>query len=106
MRIAWNEAEARQGYELSSREAAASFGDDRIFIERYVERPRHIEIQVPPRLVRVRVRVRVVGLTSTLTLTLTLTPTLIFCCSCSPTRTATRSTCRSATARSSGATRR
>ena len=59
MRIAWNEAEARQGYELSSREAAASFGDDRIFIERYVERPRHIEIQVPPRLVRVRVRVRV-----------------------------------------------
>ena len=46
MRIAWNEAETRQGFELSSREAAASFGDDRIFIERYVERPRHIEIQL------------------------------------------------------------
>ena len=46
MRIAWNGAETRQGFELSSREAAASFGDDRIFIERYVERPRHIEIQL------------------------------------------------------------
>ncbi len=46
MRIAWNDAEARQGFTLSSREAAASFGDDRIFIERYVEQPRHIEIQL------------------------------------------------------------
>ena len=46
MRVAWNEEEARQGFTLSSREAAASFGDDRIFIERYVENPRHIEIQL------------------------------------------------------------
>jgi len=46
MRIAWDEAEARQAFGLSQREAAASFGDDRIFIERYVEKPRHIEIQL------------------------------------------------------------
>ena len=46
MRVAWNEEEARQGFTLSSREAASSFGDDRIFIERYVENPRHIEIQL------------------------------------------------------------
>ena len=46
MRIAWDEAEARQAVGLSQREAAASFGDDRIFIERYVEKPRHIEIQL------------------------------------------------------------
>jgi len=46
MRIAWNEAEARSGFAVSSREAASSFGDDRIFIERYVQAPRHIEIQL------------------------------------------------------------
>ena len=46
MRIAWNEAEARQGFALSQREAASSFGDDRIFIERFVQEPRHIEIQL------------------------------------------------------------
>ncbi|WP_336056309.1 acetyl/propionyl/methylcrotonyl-CoA carboxylase subunit alpha [Nitratireductor sp. CH_MIT9313-5] len=46
MRIAWNEAEAREGFERSKSEAASSFGDDRIFIEKFVEEPRHIEIQV------------------------------------------------------------
>ncbi|WP_373353502.1 acetyl-CoA carboxylase biotin carboxylase subunit [Pseudoroseicyclus sp. CXY001] len=46
MRIAWDEAEAREGFESSRREAAASFGDDRIFIEKFVTQPRHIEIQV------------------------------------------------------------
>ena len=46
MRIAWDEAEARAGFDVSSREAASSFGDDRIFIERYIESPRHIEIQL------------------------------------------------------------
>jgi len=46
MRIAWNEAEARDGFERSKSEAASSFGDDRIFIEKFVEQPRHIEIQV------------------------------------------------------------
>ncbi|MBW7921096.1 MAG: acetyl/propionyl/methylcrotonyl-CoA carboxylase subunit alpha [Rubellimicrobium sp.] len=46
MRIAWNDDEARAGFAAAGREAAASFGDDRIFIEKYVTRPRHIEIQV------------------------------------------------------------
>ncbi|WP_225027847.1 acetyl-CoA carboxylase biotin carboxylase subunit [Xinfangfangia pollutisoli] len=46
MRIAWNEAEAREGFQSSKNEAAASFGDDRIFIEKFVTQPRHIEIQV------------------------------------------------------------
>jgi propionyl-CoA carboxylase alpha chain len=46
MRIAWNEAEARDGFGASRREAQASFGDDRIFIEKFVTDPRHIEIQV------------------------------------------------------------
>jgi propionyl-CoA carboxylase alpha chain len=46
MRIAWNDAEAREGFERSKSEAAASFGDDRIFIEKFIEEPRHIEIQV------------------------------------------------------------
>jgi propionyl-CoA carboxylase alpha chain len=46
MRIAWNDAEAREGFALSRSEAKSSFGDDRIFIEKFVTQPRHIEIQV------------------------------------------------------------
>ncbi len=46
MRIAWNDAEAREGFQLSRNEAKSSFGDDRIFIEKFVTQPRHIEIQV------------------------------------------------------------
>ncbi|HHW35013.1 MAG TPA: acetyl/propionyl/methylcrotonyl-CoA carboxylase subunit alpha [Paracoccus solventivorans] len=46
MRIAWNDQEAREGFESSKNEAANSFGDDRIFIEKFVTQPRHIEIQV------------------------------------------------------------
>lgn len=46
MRIAWNDEEAREGFARSRSEAASSFGDDRIFIEKFVEEPRHIEIQV------------------------------------------------------------
>jgi len=46
MRIAWTDAEAREGFQSSRNEAAASFGDDRIFIEKFVTQPRHIEIQV------------------------------------------------------------
>ena len=46
MRIAWNDEEAREGFQSSKNEAAASFGDDRIFIEKFVTQPRHIEIQV------------------------------------------------------------
>lgn len=46
MRIAWNDDEAREGFQSSKNEAAASFGDDRIFIEKFVTQPRHIEIQI------------------------------------------------------------
>ncbi|CAD7049568.1 acetyl/propionyl-CoA carboxylase subunit alpha [Pseudorhizobium halotolerans] len=46
MRIAWDDAEAREGFQSSKNEAKSSFGDDRIFIEKFVTEPRHIEIQV------------------------------------------------------------
>jgi propionyl-CoA carboxylase alpha chain len=46
MRIAWNEVEVRDGFRASQSEARSSFGDDRIFIEKFVTSPRHIEIQV------------------------------------------------------------
>lgn len=46
MRIAWNAEEVRDGYTRSKSEAASSFGDDRVFIEKFIQNPRHIEIQV------------------------------------------------------------
>jgi|TARA_B110000114_G_scaffold177736_1_gene209874 propionyl-CoA carboxylase alpha chain len=46
MRIAWNDEEVREGFQSSKNEAAKSFGDDRIFIEKFITQPRHIEIQV------------------------------------------------------------
>jgi propionyl-CoA carboxylase alpha chain len=46
MRIARNDAEARDGFRAAQSEAKASFADDRVFIEKYIEEPRHIEIQV------------------------------------------------------------
>ena len=46
MRIAWSEAEVAEGFASSKSEAKSSFGDDRIFIEKFVTQPRHIEIQV------------------------------------------------------------
>ncbi len=46
MRIAWSDDEVLEGFQASKNEAAASFGDDRIFIEKFVTQPRHIEIQV------------------------------------------------------------
>jgi propionyl-CoA carboxylase alpha chain len=46
MRLAFSESELREGFEAVRREAKASFGDDRVFIEKFVEQPRHIEIQV------------------------------------------------------------
>ncbi|MCV6602779.1 MAG: acetyl/propionyl/methylcrotonyl-CoA carboxylase subunit alpha [Cohaesibacter sp.] len=46
MRIAWDEDEAREGFQLAKSEAKSSFGDDRCFIEKFVVGPRHIEIQV------------------------------------------------------------
>src|SRR5215469_4133928 len=45
MRIAGNDAEAREGFRAAASEARSSFADDRIFIEKYIEQPRHIEIQ-------------------------------------------------------------
>lgn len=46
MRVAWNDEEAIEGYRLSRQEAKAAFGDDRILIEKFVDKPRHIEFQV------------------------------------------------------------
>ena len=46
MRIAWNDTEVKEGFESSKNESASSFGDDRIFIEKFVTQPRHIEIQI------------------------------------------------------------
>ncbi len=46
MRIAWDESEVRDGFERATSEARNSFGDDRVFIEKFVVEPRHIEIQV------------------------------------------------------------
>ena len=46
MRIAWTDEEAREGFRASKVEAKASFGDDRMFVEKFVTQPRHIEIQV------------------------------------------------------------
>ena len=46
LRIAFNAMEAKEGFDGARAEAIASFGDDRIFIEKFVDQPRHIEIQV------------------------------------------------------------
>lgn len=46
MRVASNGAECRDGFQRASNEARTSFGDDRVFIEKFIEQPRHIEIQV------------------------------------------------------------
>ncbi len=46
MRIARDEAECREGFEQAVREAQAAFGDGRVFVEKYLERPRHIEVQI------------------------------------------------------------
>ncbi len=46
MRVAYNAAEVREGFARARSEAASSFGDDRVFIEKFITDPRHIEIQV------------------------------------------------------------
>jgi len=46
MRVARDEADCRDGFERATNEARSSFGDDRVFIEKFIEEPRHIEIQV------------------------------------------------------------
>ena len=46
MRVARNDEECADGFERATNEAKSSFGDDRVFIEKFIEEPRHIEIQV------------------------------------------------------------
>ncbi|WP_069307423.1 acetyl-CoA carboxylase biotin carboxylase subunit [Methylobrevis pamukkalensis] len=46
MRIAWNAQEVAEGFARAKSEAASSFGDDRMFIEKFIVNPRHIEIQL------------------------------------------------------------
>jgi len=46
MRVAWERSEVQEGFERSRSEALSSFGDDRMFVEKFIENPRHIEIQV------------------------------------------------------------
>ena len=46
MRVAYDNDQCREGFERATSEARSSFGDDRVFIEKFVEDPRHIEIQV------------------------------------------------------------
>jgi len=46
MRIAHDEAECKDGFERAQSEAKSSFGDDRVFVEKFIEEPRHIEIQI------------------------------------------------------------
>ncbi|HPO20527.1 MAG TPA: biotin carboxylase N-terminal domain-containing protein, partial [Rubrivivax sp.] len=46
LRVAFNDKEAHEGFSACRNEARNSFGDDRVFIEKFVEQPRHIEIQV------------------------------------------------------------
>jgi propionyl-CoA carboxylase alpha chain len=46
MRIAWHPGELREGLERAQSEARSSFGDDRVFLEKFIREPRHIEIQV------------------------------------------------------------
>ncbi|MFM9976579.1 MAG: biotin carboxylase N-terminal domain-containing protein [Sphingomonadaceae bacterium] len=46
MRLAYSEADVREGFEATKREGLASFGDDRVFIEKFILNPRHIEMQI------------------------------------------------------------
>ncbi|MEG3084450.1 acetyl/propionyl/methylcrotonyl-CoA carboxylase subunit alpha [Sphingomonas sp. PB2P12] len=46
MRLAYSEQDVHEGFEATKREGLASFGDDRVFIEKFIESPRHIEIQL------------------------------------------------------------
>ncbi len=46
MRVAWELADVREGFTSAQNEARSSFGDDRVFVEKFIEQPRHIEIQV------------------------------------------------------------
>lgn len=60
----------REGFRFSSQEAASSFGDDRLLIEKYIDNPRHIEIQVEQNDTDDRLCVRDVTVTEGFTLCL------------------------------------
>ena len=46
MRIAWDDREVREGFHLATEEAKTAVNDERLLIEKYIDKPRHIEIQV------------------------------------------------------------
>lgn len=46
MRIAWNEKEVVEGFHLATEEAKTAVNDDRLLIEKFIDKPRHIEVQV------------------------------------------------------------
>ncbi len=46
MRVAHNEEEAREGYDRAKSEAKASFGNDEVYVEKYISNPKHIEVQI------------------------------------------------------------
>ncbi|KAI9300186.1 carbamoyl-phosphate synthase L chain, ATP binding domain-containing protein [Cunninghamella echinulata] len=46
MRIAWTDSDLKDGYMLAKQESRFAFGDDRLLVEKYIDQPRHIEIQV------------------------------------------------------------
>ncbi|KAG1356959.1 hypothetical protein G6F62_001947 [Rhizopus arrhizus] len=46
MRIAWNDTELKDGFKLAKQESKSAFDDDRMLIEKYIDQPRHIEVQV------------------------------------------------------------
>ena len=46
MRIAWNDKEVVDGFKMASEEAMSAVKDDRMLIEKFIDKPRHIEIQV------------------------------------------------------------
>ena len=46
MRVAHNEAEAREGYDRAKSEAKAAFGSDEVYVEKYISQPKHIEVQI------------------------------------------------------------
>jgi len=46
MRVVWDDDECRDGFTRATNEAKSSFGDDRVFAEKFIQEPRHIEIQI------------------------------------------------------------
>ena len=46
MRVAWNDKEVVEGFRMASEEAMTAVKDDRMLIEKFIDKPRHIEIQV------------------------------------------------------------